>query len=110
MSKICILLHQPVPNKALIDFAKALNVSMGEVKVAIDDERPICSLPLFMNDHVEVAATLRNTLALMQSHQINFNIFELEPSEEFSTAVLEECEISAEILENILQEADERFQ
>ena len=64
---------------------------------------------LFLNDHLVVANLLRRVIALDRAESLSLGYFELEPDEEFATAPLDHCRIDADVLINILAEADGQY-
>jgi len=89
---------------ALLEFKRLTGVAPTTVK-AVPPGQPLLERELFLNTHPEVARVLRGVIALDRA----LGYYELEPGEDFATAPLEQCRIDADVLTNILAEADGQF-
>lgn len=93
---------------ALLEFKRLTGVAPTTVK-AVPPGHPLLKRELFLNNHSEVARILRGVIALDRAQSLCLGYYELAPEEHFATAPPEHCRIDADVLTNILAEADGQF-
>lgn len=93
---------------ALLEFKRLTGVAPTTVKAVLPGQ-PLLERELFLNNHPDVARILRGVIALDRAQSLAFGYYELGPEEDFATAPLEHCRIDADVLTNILAEADGQF-
>ena len=93
------------PASALMELKALTGIAPAEAKV-VPAGAPLLQRELFGNDHNAAAAALRGVMALDAAAGLGLGYYQLEPDEEFGAAPLAECRIDADILANILAEAD----
>lgn len=110
MSNIVIVLSdQKIEVPVLGELHKLLGGSLAQLKSAIVDNKPVLEFELFDN-YEEKSALLRNIIGVIQRNNLNTNVFEIPSDQTYETSSsLKESLISLEILENILNSADEEM-
>lgn len=94
-----------IPVKILKDLAGCCGISLTQLKEDANNQRPILNVELFMNDHVEIAQTIRSIMSLDRENNLGLIYFEMQHQE-----LPDESEkIDMEIMENTLSEADGEF-
>ena len=68
--------------------------SMTDLKTAIESGQPVHTAELFMNDHEEVAATLREIVRQLDGSGLDYQVFE------------DEFQIDPSVLLNVLESHD----
>ena len=109
MSKIALIAEDRISNSLLMDLKRATGKSLSAIRDHIQAQMPFLEAVLFQNDHVEVARQLRAVVEIIGKAGVRFRVYELEPDEQFESAPIEECEIDASVLENILSAADDQY-
>jgi hypothetical protein len=109
MSKIVLVASEKtLTPKALVELQRCTKRTLSDLQSSAASGRPVYVGELFLNDHDDIANTLRSIIALSASANFGLNIFELEPEEVFETALFDDCRIEVDTLHNLLTEWDKR--
>jgi len=82
-------------------------MGISDIRERIRKGMPIFEYPLFYNDHDEKAREIRDLIASIASLNSRLRVYELDDDETFETCSNTlSCEISPEILINMLDEHD----
>jgi hypothetical protein len=107
MSKIAITAKGVTDRPRFISRVRsATEMSLEDIVSRLEKQEPLVEYILFNNDHDEIARRLRALLAVEDQGEGELRIFELMPDEQFSEAPLDQTEISASTLKNILDSHD----
>jgi len=109
MSKIIIKIYDIKDKSNLISIIKGITGdSFGNIKSNLENGRPIIDVELFTNRYAENALMLRKLMKEISENGSELKIWELPEGARIETyAQIDKCEISAEILTNILDAADQ---
>jgi hypothetical protein len=103
MARIVATVDKVANKKQFVaDVRQATDLPLSDITARLDTGSPLVDFMLFMNDHEEIARRLRDLIATQEQGNGVFRFFELQPEEDFETCPLEQCEISASVLRNIL--------
>ena len=111
MSTIVILVDDStVPFKVLINLQRITGRSLSELRLSITEGVPIFERELFDKNFEENAASIRAIVHCFDDHKIPIRTYELPENESMQSCLnVDSCEISKELLNNILAEADEEL-
>jgi hypothetical protein len=93
--------------KFLTHVRRLTGLAFSDLNARINANHPIAEFRLFFNDHEEIAARIRDLITIQSNDEGTLKIYELMDDEDFRACPRGECEISTEILENILNAHDE---
>lgn len=113
MSKIVVFLKPDSGSRAAVVAAtrKHFDVGIKEIVDRLGAERPLVEVELFGNDHDEVAGRLAGLLDELEESKVPVILFELPEGQEFANRETHRSAvISREVLDNILQAADEELE
>jgi hypothetical protein len=82
-------------------------MSISDIRSRIEKRVPLVEWTMFMNDHDDVAQRLRDLATIEEDGEGTLGIFELMPDEDFSTCPRDICQITVDVLRNILNSHDE---
>ena len=108
MSKIVITADQIKDRPRFISHVRRVTGKAdADIEPLLDGHAPLGEWVLSSDDHDEVAAQLRDMMEIEERGKGTLRIFELGPHEDFSKVSADECEISADVLRNILNSHDQ---
>ena len=111
MSKIVIIPGTVNDQARFISHVQRVTGSgIAEIRKRIGSHLPLGEWTLFMNDHNDTAARLRDLLTVEDRGEGSLQVFELMPDEDFSKCSREECEITPAVLRNILDSREQLSQ
>lgn len=108
MSKIAFVCESNIDLQFLAKVKKITGQSLGELKSKFDSKMPFVEALLFENDHEEKAAMLKKIADEATKHNVDIQVYELEPDEDFETCPQNECKINIDIMNNIFDEWQRR--
>ncbi len=108
MSKIVIFVDgTAAPANALMALQRATGRGLGELRTAIGRGDPIFEREIFDGDYEEHASVVRAVVRSLEDAAIPSRIYELPEGETMeSCSFVDNCQISIEVLNNILDQAD----
>ncbi|QDU80464.1 hypothetical protein Pla110_21940 [Polystyrenella longa] len=111
MSRIVVYLEQQAQRADVVfRLHKVTQKSLEELRTSLATNAPVIELDLFNSDYDFNAGLLRKVMATLGELSIDSRIYELPEGETIDTCTfLDKCQISTEVLANILNEADAEF-
>ena len=109
MTKVAVVVEGTPSPKQLMDLQRLTGASLKDVRTHLDAGTPVYERLLFMNDHDDVAATLRGLVDAHDRGEPPMKFFELEDDEDVRESP-SETQVTGEELLNVLAEHDRRMQ
>jgi len=108
MSNIVIFIDDKSANaSALMHLKNTTRRSLSEIRSAIENETPIIEREIFDESYDEHAAMLRRVIESIETHKLAHRIYEIPEGETLDSCdFVDNCAITIEVLNNILNNAD----
>ena len=108
MSHVVLYLNETANRPDVIHcLRRATHHSLGDVRQLLTNSQPIVEVDLFDGNYDAHAQTLRAVLGCIDEFSLWNKIYELPEGSSMSTCTfVDKCEISPNVLRNILDEAD----
>ena len=108
MSTIVIFVADPAMSAtAIMRLQRITGRGIAEIRNAITQGEPIFEREIFDSDYEEHAAMIRGIVRHLQEASLPSKIYEIPEGETMeSCSFVDECQISIEVLNNILDQAD----
>ena len=96
-----------MPAAAIVGLQRITGRGIAEIRNAIIQGEPIFEREIFDSDYEEHAAVIRGIVRQLQDASLPSRIYELPEGETMeSCSFVDQCQISTEVLGNILDQAD----
>ena len=108
MSNIVIFIDDKNANaSALMQLKNATGRSLSEIRSAVENETPVVEREIFDEAYDEHAAMLRRVIESIETLELSHRIYEIPEGETMDSCdVVDNCAITIEVLNNILNNAD----
>jgi len=112
MSNIVIVIKESKLEVAVLGKLRTLLSSpLTQIKSALVEGKPILEMELFDNKYDEKASLLRGLIDLVRKNDLHAEVYELPSGQSFETSsVRKQSLIQLDVLENILNSADDEAQ
>jgi hypothetical protein len=108
MSQIVIFVDdRAAAPTVLMNIQRATRHGLDKIRDAISHGKPIFEQEIFDASYDSHAATIRAIVACLENESVVFRIYEIPEGEKFAEcAFVKNCQISSDVLKNILNQAD----